>query len=105
MKANSHKFVIGDDPIISIPFGIKPVLLAFPISPDYCLLILQCKEQIFDKILPPDTNLIDYINYIMLESSESGIVSFDRKFVLTKRILDEKRVCDLFKKIGFVINK
>lgn len=41
-----------------------------------------------DVILSGDNNFIDFFNYKMLESSSSGIVSKDKKFVSKPRELN-----------------
>ena len=98
-STKSHKFVIGDDPIISIKTSKGPLMLAFPISPDFCLLVLRSSGSTpANVIIPGNNNAIDYINFIMCETTTSGVVSKDKKFLYKKRTLDEEKLVACFRK-------
>ena len=100
----SHKFVIGDNPFVPIPYKNNKGFVAFPISPDYCILMAtQADGTVNDEILAGNNNLIDFINQQELEVSKTGIVSRDTLFCDKERFIDVPDLVTMFRKIGYAI--
>ena len=100
----SHKFVIGDNPFVPIPYKNNKAFVAFPISPYYCILMaIQVDGAVNDDILEGNNNLIDFINQQELEVSKTGIVSRDTLFRDKERFIDVPGLVKMFRKKGHAI--
>ena len=96
-----HKFVIGDNPIVSIKKNDRNMCLAMPISPDYCLIVVRTSQKAHDYIINVSNRVVDYINWLEFENSKTGIVSCNLDFVSKQRTLDFSLIEKKINKKGF----
>lgn len=81
----SHKFVIGDHPLV---YDNVNHFIALPLSPDYCVIVVKSETHIDDFIIQANKELINYINWLEYDQAKNKIISFDKRFVSKTRMLD-----------------
>ena len=98
-STESHKFVIGDNPVVSIDLLNGHPFLALPISPEYCLIICGSSIGKKDHLLSSNNRIIDYINFREYTNS-AKIISVDKQFRAKDRDISKYDFEKIFNKAG-----
>lgn len=98
------KFITSDNPVQNYAVNSYGDMVIFPITPEWCMLITGKSIENQNRILYGSTRTINWINELIYESSIMGVVSLDEKFKPEQRIMPEKDIVKMFKRINLNVS-